>query len=148
MALRNRARNAREEAGERADQVRERASQVSRVGSRAGDPGRSASQIGRIIGKATVKMADDAKALGRGMERVFGEDMTRPGDDFNRFKTGERARRIVEGRSKRFAQYDADRSESVERNNRRFFGNDGYKNDPSNDENFWDQRGKTKGDFY
>ena len=151
MALRNRARNVKEYSDERADQVREKAQKVSRVGARAGDPGRSASQIGRIIGKATVKMADDAKELGRGMERVFGEDMTRPGEGFNRFNAGKRAERIVKNRGRMsFAQYDVDRGEDVTETGtgRNFFGNDGYKNDPSNDENFWDQRGKSKGDFY
>lgn len=151
MPLRNRARNLREYSDERADQVREKAARVSRVGARAGNPGRSASQIGRIIGKATVKMADDAKALGRGMERVFGEDMTRPGDGFNRMNAGRRAEEVVRNSGRRsFSQFDLDRGEEVTDTGvgRNFFGNDGYKNDPSNDENFWDQRGKTKGDFY
>lgn len=150
MPLRNRARNTRETVNERADQVRKKAQKVSRVGARAGDPGRTTSQIGRIIGKATVKMADDAKELGRGMERVFGEDMTRPGDGFNRFNAGKRAERIVKNRGRmRFAQYDVDRGEDViDGGGRNFFGNEGYKNDTSNDENFWDQRGKMRGDFY
>lgn len=150
MALRNRARNARETANQRAEQIRNQAQRVSRVGARAGDPGRSASQIGRIIGKATVKMADDAKALGRGMERVFGEDMTRPGDSFNRFRAGKRAENIVKNRGRMsFAQYDLDRGEEVtEEANRNFFGRNSYKNDSSNDENFWDQRGQSRRSFY
>ena len=152
MPLRNRARNLREYSDERADQVREKAARVSRVGARAGDPGRSASQIGRIIGKATVKMADDAKALGRGMERVFGEDMTRPGDGFNRMKAGRRAEDVVRNSGRRsFSQFDLDRGEPgdqrAQEEGRNFFGNEGYKNDPSNDENFWNSRDRG-GDFY
>ena len=130
--------------------IREGSQRAERAAQKAGRPGREASQISRIIGKTAVKMADDAKALGRGMERVFGEDMTRPGDGVNRFNAGKRAERIVRGSGrKKFAQYDLDRGEEVtETEGRNFFGNDGYKNDTSNDENFWNQRGKSKGDFY
>lgn len=138
---------------ERIRRIREGARRVERAGERAGEPGRKTSQIGRIIGKTAVKMADDAKALGRGMEKVFGEDMTRPGDGFNRMNAGRRAEDVVRNAGRTtFSQFDLDRGEPgnqrAQEENRRFFGNDGYKNDTSNDENFWDQRGSNRGDFY
>jgi len=138
---------------DRGRRVQESADRVSRLGSRAGEPARGASQIGRIIGKATLKMADDAKALGRGMERVFGEDMTRPGDGFNNRRTQERAEEIVKREGRRtFSQFDLDRgtpgNQDVGAGDRNFFGEGGYKNDPSNDENFWNSRERKGGDFY
>lgn len=150
MAIINRARNAVQYSDERADQVRERAAQVERVGRRAGTPGRSASQIGRIIGKATVRMADDAKALGRGMEKVFGEDMTRPGDGFNRMNAGRRAEAIVRNsRRRQFAGYDLNRSgdETLDKAERNFFGENNYKNNSEKDENFWSSKERKEG-FY
>lgn len=138
---------------DRISRIREGAERAERAGRRADSPGRTASQVGRVIGKATLKMADDAKNLGRGMERVFGEDMTRPGDGFNNQKVRRRAEDVVRGSGRRsFSQFDLDRGEPgdqrVQEENRDFFGEGGYKNDTSNDENFWNSRERKGDDFY
>jgi len=88
-----------------------------------------------VIGKAFLRFADQAQAMGQGMERVFGEDMTRPGDGFDQRKAEKRAEQIVRNDKKAFSQYDG---KDMSNNSReRFFGYGGYKNNTKNDRNFF-----------
>lgn len=75
--------------------------------------------LGRKLGKSMLLVSHAAKRMGEGMDMVFGEDRTRPGDGFSKDRTAQRAANFT--KQARKGNKGSLKSEEKEREKRDFF---------------------------